>query len=144
MKHSLDSQSREALVKYRLQRALDTLEDAKSELHRGSYNSCMNRLYYSCFYAVLAILIHRGVEAKSHAGVRGQFSLQIIKPGLLDKKFNTFYYQVFQSRIQGDYDDFFTTDQEIAERFVEEGEVFIKALQELIENIPPIELQAEI
>jgi uncharacterized protein (UPF0332 family) len=46
--------SKEELVKYRLQRAIDTLEDAKILADNQRWNSSINRLYYASYYAVTA------------------------------------------------------------------------------------------
>lgn len=39
--------SKEELIKYRLQRAIDTLEDAKILADNQRWNSSINRLYYA-------------------------------------------------------------------------------------------------
>lgn len=60
-------------VTYRLGRSKDTFQDAKILAEVNSWNSCVNRLYYSCFYAVTALLISKGFEAKSHNGIKTIF-----------------------------------------------------------------------
>ena len=42
------------LIKYRLQRADETLEEARLLFKEGRYAGAINRLYYACFYAVLS------------------------------------------------------------------------------------------
>lgn len=44
--------SSDDVVHYRLQRARETLEDARILARAGRWNPCVNRLYYACFYAV--------------------------------------------------------------------------------------------
>jgi uncharacterized protein (UPF0332 family) len=46
------------LVKYRLERAKKTLEDAQLLIESKRWNSAINRLYYSAFYAVIALLLN--------------------------------------------------------------------------------------
>ncbi|NJK85426.1 MAG: HEPN domain-containing protein [Bacteroidales bacterium] len=53
-------------IDYRIQRAFETYSDALLLFNRKSLKSCVNRLYYSCFYIVTALLIKNGIEAKSH------------------------------------------------------------------------------
>ncbi|MBI3302910.1 MAG: HEPN domain-containing protein [Deltaproteobacteria bacterium] len=66
------------LVRYRLQRARETLEDARILANASRWNPCVNRLYYACFYAVsaglgnddvscrrLALLTSRGVPERT-------------------------------------------------------------------------------
>ena len=45
------------LVTYRLQRAEETLEEARVMQNIGHWNACANRLYYAAFYAVSALLV---------------------------------------------------------------------------------------
>ena len=51
MNEILDEQSRSALVKYRIDRAIETLAEADLLAKEGYFNASVNRLYYACFYA---------------------------------------------------------------------------------------------
>jgi len=50
------------LIAYRLERARESLEEAKILLERGYGNTFVNRLYYACFYAVSSLLLSRGLS----------------------------------------------------------------------------------
>ena len=54
MKGELDEESRIALIHYRFQRADLTLKEALIMNDAGHYNAAINRLYYACYYAVVA------------------------------------------------------------------------------------------
>jgi uncharacterized protein len=73
-------------IVYRLSRAGETLNDAKILAENKSWNSCVNRLYYSSFYAVTALLISKGFEAKTHNGVKTIFFKEFILPGTIEKE----------------------------------------------------------
>lgn len=45
---------RDKLVKYRLERAEETLEEAEVMANMSHWKTCINRLYYACFYAINA------------------------------------------------------------------------------------------
>ena len=51
MSETLDEQSRIDLVKYRIERADETLQEAGLLAKEGYYNAAFNRLYYACFCA---------------------------------------------------------------------------------------------
>lgn len=70
MKETLDEQSRNELVKYRLERAEETLREADLLAGEGFYNATINRLYYACFYSVMALLVKHSITATSHSGVK--------------------------------------------------------------------------
>ena len=57
-------------IQYRLDRAWKTFEDAKSLAVNKSWNSSMNRLYYACFYAVLALFTKHNIESHTHSGAK--------------------------------------------------------------------------
>ena len=61
MSETLDEQSRTDLVKYRMERANETLQEARLLAKEGYYNATFNRLYYACFYAALALLAKNGI-----------------------------------------------------------------------------------
>ncbi len=47
-------------IAYRIARSDSTFKDALIMAENKSWNSCVNRLYYSCFYFVSALLIQKG------------------------------------------------------------------------------------
>jgi uncharacterized protein len=54
-------------IEYRLSRADNTFNDAILLANSNSWNSCVNRLYYACFYAVSALLVQKGYNIKTPA-----------------------------------------------------------------------------
>ncbi len=58
------------LVKYRLDRAIETIEEAVLLANNSHWNASINRLYYACFYATNAILIKHNLSSSKHTGVR--------------------------------------------------------------------------
>ena len=83
MKEKLDSESRAAIVKYRLERAYETLKEADYNTAGGYYNAAVNRLYYACYYAASALLLNCEIEANTHNGVKTQLSMHFVRTGHL-------------------------------------------------------------
>ena len=50
------SEERDTLIRYRMERARETLTEADLMAQSGHWNACVNRLYYACFYAVTAFV----------------------------------------------------------------------------------------
>lgn len=92
-----------ALIEYRLTRAQKTLEDAKLLYKHGRYNSCMNRLYYSVFYSVLALLRTENLMSSKHSGVRSMFHKEFVKKCVIPPDLGKFYDEMFEFRQMGDY-----------------------------------------
>jgi uncharacterized protein (UPF0332 family) len=106
MTQKLTEESRLALVNYRLQRAKETLKEAETMIEKGFYNAAVNRYYYACYYAVIALLLKNDIMPQTHQGVKQMFALHFIRTGIIDNKYSQFYSQLFNDRISGDYDDF--------------------------------------
>lgn len=102
---TLSDADRKEIVKYRLEKAERTYQEAMANINLGYAEIVANRLYYSAYYAVTAFLIANQVTVKSHSGVRSMFGLYLIKSKLLDKKFSTVFNTLFSLRMTGDYED---------------------------------------
>jgi len=124
--------TRNDYIKYRLERAWKTFEDAKSLADLKSWNSCMNRLYYACFYAVLALFTKYKIESHTHSGAKTQLSLHFVKTGKLDKDSGMLYGDLFDLRQKGDYGDFFDFEEQHVITLIPKVEGFLKKVESLI------------
>ena len=70
------------LIQYRLEKAQSTFQEARAPATQGFWSGAANRLYYCCFYAVIAILAKDNITARTHNGVRS---------GILEKKYSVLY-----------------------------------------------------
>lgn len=116
------------LVHYRLERARESIEEARILLEAGHTNAFVNRLYYACFYAVSAALLSRGISSPKHAGVRALFHQQLVKPGLVPLELGKFFGTLFDNRQKGDYSDFVRFDQDEVRPWLTRAEKFVDLL----------------
>jgi len=100
------------LIKYRLARAKDTFEDAQILAEKSKWNSTINRLYYSAYYAVMALLLDSDLKPTTHNGAKSNFSEYFIKTDKIPKVYGKIYSQLFTWRQKGDYDDLFDFDED--------------------------------
>ena len=129
---SLTDEERQALVTYKIEKAIKTLEQVKTIIPMGYWEIVANRLYYAAFYAVSAFLINKGLTAQTHHGVMHLFGLHFIKTGLMDNRFGVLYGRLFSLRQTGDYSDTFDlTEEDVTPLIVPTGE-FIDVIDELI------------
>ena len=108
----MSKSSKKEYIDYRLKQAKETLDAAKILARDNHWNSVINRLYYTCFYALSALLYKHNIDAKSHSGIKHQFGLHFVKPGLIDKSIAEIYVELFDYRQEGDYADFVDFDKE--------------------------------
>lgn len=121
-------------IKYRISSAWKTFEAAKVLAENGYWNSAVNRLYYSVFYAVNALLVLNNISTKSHASTRSQFSLHFIKNGTFDKKFGILLSKLYDWRQKGDYENIFDYDSETVFPLIEETKEMINILESEIQR----------
>ena len=122
--------TKDDLIKYRIIKAKDTYEDAQILAERGKWNSTINRLYYSAYYAVMALLLNSDFKPISHNGAKSNFSEHFIKTGKIDKGYGKMYSQLFTWRQKGDYDDLFDFNQDKVMPYFEP----VEGLISLIDN----------
>jgi uncharacterized protein (UPF0332 family) len=128
------SYKKEDLIKYRLEKSATTFNEAKSLAESGFWGGCANRLYYSCFYCVIALLAKDDVTASTHNGVRTEFFRRYIKTEILNRNYSSLYTELMSKRQESDYDDFLEFKQEDIQPLIKEVERFLKTLREIIEK----------
>ena len=122
------------LVKYRLERAKETLSDAQLLIESKRWNSAINRLYYSAFYAVIALLLNENHKTTTHNGVKSIFSEQFIKNNIISQEFGKRYSQLFTWRQKGDYADLFDFTEEKVLPYYDFVKKFILQIEKIIND----------
>ena len=130
----LTSEEREALVKYRLEKAVETLVEARDCAKMDHWTLAANRLYYSAYYASSALLIQNGIVAKSHEGVIGMIGQHFVVTEILSKDDAKLLARLQNMRKTGDYDDFIEWHQEEVEPLFESVEKYIEKIKELVKS----------
>lgn len=128
----MNSGNRNDYIRYRLSRANESLNDALLLIQNNKWNSAINRLYYACFYAVVALLLSKDIETQTHDGARTQLSSRFIKEGLLNKRFGKLYSKLFDYRQKGDYGDLYDHTQETVKPLVEPVREFLAEIEKPI------------
>lgn len=108
------------------------MNDAQILAKNGSWNACINRLYYACYYIVSALMIKSGYKAQTHSGLKTQLSLHFIKNGKVSKENGKLFVDLMDWRQKGDYGDMFDFDQETVEPLIVPVEKFIDDIETLI------------
>ena len=75
----MNTDERTGYVLYRLETTRKTFEAARVLAANGFWNSVVNRLYYTLYYAVNALLVANDIQPKSHAGTKTMFSQHFVK-----------------------------------------------------------------
>ena len=86
MKEQLSQENRNALAAYRYRRSQETLAEVPSLKQLGYYNTAVNRLYYACYYAAVALLIRHGINPGTHAGVKQMIGMHFVATGRMSRE----------------------------------------------------------
>ena len=118
----------QALVRYRLERANEALDEARLLFEAGHLRTYVNRLYYACFYAVSALLLTQGLSASRHTHLRALLHKELIRPGVIPLKYGQFYDLLFNNRQKGDYSDFVVFQAQQVQPWLDQAREFVDCI----------------
>ncbi len=119
-------------IRYRLDRSVELFQDARLLVENKRWRSCVNRLYYSSFHLVNALLFQEGINAKSHDGLKTKFLQLYIKTNLIDIEFGKLYSRLIDWRQESDYSVYVDFGEDDVLPLIDKVEKFNMILTELI------------
>ncbi len=122
------------LMTHRREKAANTLEDARLLLGQKRYFSCVNRIYYACFYEVTALMIKDDSKSSKHTGVKSFFMQEYVKTGKVAGDWGSFYTEIFKYRQDSDYKDFMQFEDQRVAGWLDKAQEFIRILERLFES----------
>jgi uncharacterized protein (UPF0332 family) len=123
------------LIQYRLKRAHEAIEEAHVLFKTGHLNACVNRLYYSCFYVVYALLLTKGISTSKHTHLRSLLHRDYIKSGMVAVDMGKHFDLLFNRRQESDYADYVTFKEEEVVPWFERTRSFVRHIEQLIETM---------
>ena len=124
----------EALISYRMERSRESIRAAEIMLENEMFAISMNRVYYSMFYAVQALLVLHKVSFSKHGQVKGYFNRELIKTGIFSVDMGKLYNKVFEYRQKFDYVDFAVPDRDMVSEYIEKARKFHAKINEHIQT----------
>ena len=115
-----------------MSRAFESYDEAILLFNNKHYNACLNRFYYSCFYAVNALLISLNFSSSKHSGVRSLVNKELINSGKIPKNIGSVYNDLFELRQECDYKDSYNADIELVKPLIERAKAFIDFINNLL------------
>ena len=131
---SFNDEEKRAVVAYRLDKANKTLDDAKKVIELELWATAANRLYYAAYYAVSALLLVNGLNAKTHDGIIRLFNMHYIKTEKIDLELGRQYNRLFTMRITGDYGDCFDLQEADVKPLLEPAEQLVTKITSLVQQ----------
>ena len=125
---SLNDDERKILFCLELEKAESTFSQIKELQKLGYWDTIANRLYYTVFHAVTALLIHDSHPVNTHKGAIALFGNYYIRTGIFSSEDGRLYSDLQTMRNNSDYNcSYNATEKEI--------EPLIEPVQLLIEKI---------
>ena len=118
-------------IEYRIERSFQSAEEAKSAIAAGHLFSAENRIYYACFYEVVALLLTRNHSSSKHGGIMGIFNREFVNTGLVDVDLGRFYGRMFEYRQKADFGDPDSFDSGQVEKWLTTASLFVDSLEKL-------------
>ena len=128
----LNLEEKKVLIGYRKQKAYESLKEAKAVANLGFWTLTGNRLYYAAFYMASALLLDKGIVAKTHSGVIHLIGAKFVMQGLLDREYGRLFSRLYELRQAGDYDDMYDVSEEEIYPYIVKTEQFVSKLENLI------------
>ena len=123
-----------ALVSHRMEKSKEAIKAAEILLKSEMLNFSMNRVYYSMFYAVQALLAVDGVSFSKHGQVKGYFNRELIKTMILAKELGQTYNKAFEYRQKFDYVDFAAPDREMVLDYIKKSKGFYDEIEKYLKS----------
>lgn len=122
------------MVAYRFKRAEETLTEVPFLKQQGYYNTAINRIYYACYYAAVALLIKYGINPSTHAGVKQMLGMHFVATGRMSRELGRCFSLLFERRHSSDYDDFAYSSEEEINELMPKAKAFIEAVEDLLKE----------
>ena len=127
----LTNEEKITLAKYRIERARNTYIEAVDNAGMGHWNLVANRLYYSVFHALNALIVIDGDVVRTHKGLISVIGLHYVTTGEIKTEDNKLIMRLFRMRQTAEYDDYCDWDEQDVSPLVEK----VKSLLDKIELI---------
>ena len=130
----MTKKEKQTLVKYRLERANESIKAAQLLFENKLFTPAMNRIYYSMFYSVQALLVLNEKAFSKHGQVKGYFNKEFIKTGIFPKEFGKLFNTVFEYRQKFDYVDMLVPEKELISDYIVEAQRFIARISSYLND----------
>lgn len=115
-------------VELLLEKSNRNMEQALRNAEMDYWDLEANRLYYSVFHAVTAMMLADGIKSNTHKGTSSQFGRHYVLTGKFSREDGILYSRLQTMREKADYQNIFTIEPM-------QGEQLIQQARQLCERI---------
>ena len=122
------------IARFWIERSHRTVDEAKLMAENGWWDTCANRLYYACFYALSALFKKHALPTSKHSGVRSLFFQHFVQTGKVSSEFGDLFRALYEARREGDYEPSQILDKAEVAPWIGQTEEFIKTIEQFFEE----------
>ena len=127
-------QTNKDMSNYRLEKAGESLDAAKTLIGAEKYANAASCSYYCVFHSIRSVLALENVDFKKHSAVIAYFVKNYIKTGKLDKRLSDIIKVLFRLRGKSDYDDFFIIEKKDVIEQIKNAEYFFVRIKTYLDK----------
>jgi uncharacterized protein (UPF0332 family) len=125
-------ENRRRNIRDELARADEALHAGRALLELGLHADSVSRAYYGAWHALRALLLSRGLEAKTHAGAIHLFNVEFVRTGPFATAHNRLLAGMQRARELADYDAAVMFSREDAEAYLQDAVTFRAAVAQYL------------
>lgn len=118
---TLDKNLKLTAIRLLIEKSDRNMEQAIYNANVDYWDLVSNRLYYSIFHAVNALLMLDGIKTNTHKGTSSQFGRYYVITGKFDKKDGILYSRLQSMREKADYQNIYSLTREEGLKILEEA-----------------------
>lgn len=135
MKFEIKPENRKKQFELLMERAYKRVKSAEFLYEKEFYNDAVSRAYYAIFDAASAVLITKGLSAKTHAGVITLFNLHFVKTRKIPAKYIQSFRRAKEAREEADYEILKKFSKEETEEIIKMSKEFVNFIKEKFKKI---------
>lgn len=116
-----------------LEEAEKRIEASKILLNEGFFKDAVSRAYYSMYYASKALLSMKGIQTKTHRGLRLKIGELVIK-GVIEREYGKDLTKAEDKREIADYGMYEEFSTEEVRALIEDAERFLERIKRAIKE----------
>ena len=129
---SLTDEERRTTVRLQIEKAHKNFAQIELLSKAGYWDNVANRLYYSLFHAVSAMLIRDGYNVSTHRGAVSAFGMHYVTTGIFEE--GKHYSRLQGLREKSDYNCAYNAEEKEIAPMIEPTRLMIEKIEEYIEN----------
>lgn len=125
------------LIKKSLKKAYVTLKESEYLYNQGYFEGAVSRAYICMFHTAAALLQSEGYEVLKPSALVSFFERQIVKPGIIEPKYQSLLNKAYESYRQVEFDAEGKIDSEQATNILKGAQNFLSRVLDFFRAFEP-------